>query len=82
MFDLKVTINGKPLTEATLRNDLENSILQAAIETVTEQIMSALTPEEAQQITLNFQGDLDNFSVNISGDDDVVEKAVEALGDD
>jgi len=82
MFDLKVTINGKPLTEAALRNELENSILQAAIETVTEQIMSALTPAEAAQITLNFQGDLDNFSVNISGDDDVVEKAVEALGDD
>lgn len=82
MFDLKVTINGKPFNETNFKNELENSILEAAIETVTDQIRSALTPEEMQKITLNFQGDLDNFSVNISGDDDVVEKAVEALGDD
>ena len=82
MFDLKVTINGKPLTEDTLKNELENSILEAAIESVTEQVMSALTPAEAARITLNFQGDLNNFSVNISGDDDVVEKAVGTLGDD
>ncbi len=82
MFDLKITINGKPLTEDTLKNELENSILEAAIESVTEQVMSALTPAEAARITLNFQGDLNNFSVNISGDDDVVEKAVGTLGDD
>ena len=82
MFDLKVTINGKPFNETNFKNELENSILEAAIETVTDQIRSALTPEEMQKITLNFQGDIDNFSVNINGDDDVVEKAVEALGDD
>jgi hypothetical protein len=76
MFKLNATINGKPLT----RGNLENELYEVIIEDITEKIESVLTTEEISQITFNFQGNFDRFSLNISGDNqDLVEKATKSL---
>ena len=80
MFNVKVTINGKPATQANIRNELEKTMLEAAIEAVQTAIRTALTPSEAQQITVDFQGrGLDNLSAKIGGPDDLVAKVNAAL---
>lgn len=82
MFEITVTVNGKPYDEATFEDELEKAILKSAADQVTEKIVGALSPTEARQITLDFKGSVDNFGVTINGADEIIEKATAALNED
>jgi len=47
MFSIKLTINGKPSTNANIQEAVEKTILDGFIETVKESITNAITDEEA-----------------------------------
>lgn len=79
MSNAKITFNGSPLTETAFEDEIENAVLKGVITDITEKIGSVLTPEELEQITINFAGGLDKLSVTLSGDDKLLAKAGEAL---
>ena len=76
-----MTINGKPYSEANLKNEIERMMMEAVISDVKEKISSAITPHEAQQITIDVQGhDLGRLSLSVSGPDEIVAKVRAVLG--
>lgn len=80
MLEIKMTVNGKPYSEDTLQNEIENAIIKSVIANITDQIHSALSAAETAQITLNFKGTIgEDFGVEIDGPDDLVAKAAAAL---
>lgn len=72
---LKVTLNGKPVNQTKFKDEFDELKIQGAIDVITKDIKAGLTPAEIEQISLDFRGSADNFSVIISGDDAIVEKA-------
>jgi iron uptake system EfeUOB component EfeO/EfeM len=78
MFDIKMTINGKPLSETSF----EEEIFKGVVETAKEGIASAITAEEASKITIDAVGtDLEDLSLNINGPEEIVAKIQEALSE-
>lgn len=74
-----MTINGKPFSEQTFKDEMEKTILKAAADEITAMITSKLSPAEARTITLKFKGTIDNFGVEIDGPEDTIAKAEAAL---
>jgi hypothetical protein len=79
VFEIKMTINGKPFSEQTFQDEMEKAILQNAAEQIKEIIRSSLSVSEFAQIKLNFKGTVDNFGVEIDGPEEIIEKAQAAL---
>lgn len=80
-LDVKMTINGEPYTEATMRNEIERGVMEAMINGIKEKISSVVSPHEAQQIAIDVQGsDLSSLSLSVSGPDEIVSKVRAALG--
>ena len=76
MIDLKMTVNGKPYSEA----NLENEIFNATVEGIKESVTSCITPEEASNIDIEVSGsDLSSLTLTINGPDDIVAKIEAAL---
>jgi hypothetical protein len=83
MFEIEMTINGKPYSEATFEAEFENAVLDGVVNDITDAITSALTAEEAAKIKLRFKGTIsESFGVEIDGPDDIVAKAAAALNDE
>ncbi len=82
MFEIKMTINGKPMTEANIKNEIESMMLDAVVEGAKEAITSVLTQEEASQITINLIGNnIENLSLEVNGPEAIVAKVENALSD-
>ncbi|PML91942.1 hypothetical protein [Vibrio breoganii] len=82
MFEVKMTINGKPMTEANIQNELEKAMLEAVIEGIKETVESAVSKDEALQIKIDVIGtDIETLSLNISGPDEIVAKVEAALAE-
>lgn len=80
MFKVKFTINGKPLTQANLENELEKGIIKAAIETIEERIRAAISQDEANKITADvIAKDIHHLSLSVDGPEDIVRKIKAAL---
>lgn len=80
MFDIKMTINGKPATEANIKDALGQAMVEAAIAEVKEKIAAAITAEEASRITIDVTGeDIKNLSLSVKGPEEIVNKINDAL---
>lgn len=80
MFDITMTINGKPATEANIKDALERAMFEATVEAVKEKIRNAITAAEAAQIKVDVVGkDISNLSLNINGPEEIVSKIQAAL---
>lgn len=80
MIEIKMTINGRPLTSDNIRDELE----KVALESIKEQIHTLLAeiPHElnGEKLAVEVVGtDLHNLSVHISGPDELVQMAQSAL---
>ena len=81
MFDVEITINGRPATEANIKDELEKATLEAMIDGLKETITSTITPQEARQISIDLvSAKLGDVSFKISGPDEIVRKVETALG--
>ena len=75
-----MTINGKPYSEATFRNEIERAMLEAMIEGTKEKIASLVSPSEASQLTIDVQGtDMSRLSLSVKGPEEIVAKVQAAL---
>jgi hypothetical protein len=82
MFEVKMTINGKPMTEANIKNELEKAMFETVVEGIKETVESAVSKDEALQIKIDVIGtDIEALSLNISGPDDIVAKIEAALAE-
>lgn len=80
MIDIKMTINGKPVTEAKIKDALEQAMVEAAVAAVKEKIAVAITVEEASEIIIDVVGDgIENLSLNVEGTGEIVNKINDAL---
>ena len=74
-MSITVTINGKPATEANIRDEVERSVFDAAIEGIKDRIASAITPEEQGQIKMHVNGtNLENLDFSLEGPEEIVNK--------
>ncbi|TMO35969.1 hypothetical protein CWC26_16935 [Pseudoalteromonas sp. S4488] len=82
MFEVKMTINGKPMTEANIQSELEKAMLEAIVQGIEETVQSVVSNDEASQITVNVIGtDIEDLSLNITGPDEIVAKVEAALAE-
>ncbi|HHC6787007.1 TPA: hypothetical protein ACN38F_002236 [Vibrio parahaemolyticus] len=82
MFEVKMTINGKPMTEANIQSELEKVMLEAVVEGIKETVESVVSKDEASQIKIDVIGtNIEDLSLNVSGPDEVVAKIEAALAD-
>ncbi|HDI3235454.1 TPA: hypothetical protein PMB67_003490 [Vibrio cholerae] len=82
MFEFKMTINGKPMTEANIQSELEKAMLETVVEGIKETVESSVSKDEASQIKIDVIGtDIENLSLKISGPDEIVAKIEAALAD-
>lgn len=82
MFELKMTINGKPMTEANIQNELEKAMLEAVVEGIKETVESAVSKGESAKITIDVIGaDIEDLSLKISGPDEIVAKIEASLAE-
>lgn len=77
-----MTINGKPMTENNIKNELDKAVFEAAVEGVKESVSAVISAEEASQIKIDVKGsDINNLSLNINGPDEIVAKIEKALSE-
>ncbi|EGR0214176.1 hypothetical protein LEZ42_004460 [Vibrio parahaemolyticus] len=82
MFEVKMTINGKPMTEANIQSELEKAMLEAVVEGIKETVESTVSKDEASQVTIDVIGtDIEDLSLEISGPDEIVAKIEAALAE-
>lgn len=75
MFDIKMTINGKPATGANIRSELQGAVFESVVNAVKEKIAAAITDEEARQITIDVVGnDIKDLSFNVKGPTNIADK--------
>lgn len=80
MFDVKMTINGKPATEANIKDALERAMFETVVNALKEKVRNAISATEASQITIDVVGrDISNLSLNIKGPEEIVSKVQSAL---
>jgi hypothetical protein len=81
MFEIKMTINGKPFTEANLKYALERApSYKAMISGFKEKVSKVLTAEEAAQITIDVQGNgINDLSFIVKGPEDIANKTKKAF---
>lgn len=82
MFQVEMTINGKPMTEANIQNELEKAMLEAAVEGIKETVEFAISKDEALQIKIDIIGNnIEGLSLKIIGPDEIVAKIEAVLAD-
>ncbi|ELX7527638.1 hypothetical protein SKP09_004781 [Vibrio parahaemolyticus] len=82
MLEVKMTINGKPMTEANIQSELEKAMLEAVVEGIKETVESVVSKDESTQITIDVIGtDIEDLSLKISGPDEIVAKIEAALAE-
>lgn len=82
MFNIELTINGKPMTEANIKNEFDQAVFEAVVDGAKQSVAAAISEEEASKITIDVIGtDIENLSLNIEGPDDIVEKIEKGLSE-
>lgn len=77
-----MTINGKPMTESNIKNELDQAVFVSAVEGAKESVAAVISAEEASQIKIDVIGtDIDNLSLNINGPDEIVKKIEKSLSE-
>jgi hypothetical protein len=80
MFNIKMTINGKPMTQTNIKDTIEQAAFNAAVQGMKEKITNTITASEASQIKIDVQGnDIHNLKLNISGPENIVAKINKAM---
>lgn len=80
MFDITMTINGKPASKANMMDALEQAMFETTVEAVKEKIKKVISAAEASQIKVDVVGkDISNLSLNINGPEEIVNKIQAAL---
>ena len=73
---IKITINGKPANATKVKNELEQSVLDAIIAEIKKTIRSTTGFKESQQITLHVVGtDLKSLAFDLEGPPEIVNRA-------
>lgn len=79
-MELKMTINGKPMTSSNIKATLEQAVFNAAVEQMKQKVSNAITAAEAAQISIDVQGtDLKNLGLKVTGPQEIVDKINKAL---
>ena len=79
-MELKMTINGKPMTADNIKATLEQAVFNAAVEQMKQKVSNVITDAEASQITIDVQGtDLQSLGLKINGPQEIVNKINKAL---
>ena len=79
-MELKMTINGKPMTADNIKATLEQAVFNAAVEQMKQKVSNVITDDEAAQITIDVQGtDLQGLGLKINGPKEIVNKINKAL---
>jgi len=82
MFEIKMTVNGKPVSEASFRDELEKMVFNGVVESATNAVKCTLNSDESSQITINVVGtDIEKLSLDIQGPEEIVAKVKQALSD-
>lgn len=79
MIGIKITINGKPLTETNFTNEFDKMMAEASLDSIKEHISSELSEDEASQLTIELEGAIENLSVSVKGPEDIVKKLENTL---
>lgn len=80
MSGVTMTINGKPATEANIKDALERAMFETAVGALKGKINDAISKEEASQITVNVLGKgIGDLSLNINGPEEIVNRIKAAL---
>ena len=75
MFEFKMTINGKSMTETNIHNEIEQAVFDSIVEAAKKEISSVITEEEASQITIDIIGkDINDLSLRVEGPDVITDK--------
>lgn len=75
MFNVEMTINGKPFSETTFKDEMEKTVFQSVVESAKESVISLISEEELSKISIDVVGtDLKNLSLRIDGPDEIVNK--------
>jgi len=81
VFDIKMTINGRPMTEANIKSELDKAVFGQICEHIQQQLKDVPTELNGEKLTVEFVGtDLNNLSVHLSGPDELLKQAKKALG--
>lgn len=81
MFNIKMTINGRPMTEANIKSELDRAVLGQIREHIQKQLKDVPTELNVEKLTVELVGtDLNNLSVRLSGPDELLKQAKKALG--
>ena len=81
MIEITMTINGRPLTANSLKDELEKAALESVKEHIREQLSGVPHELDGERLIVEIVGpDLHNLSVQLSGPDSLVEQAKVALG--
>lgn len=81
MIEITMTINGRPLTSSSLKDELEKAALESVKENIREQLSHVPHELDGERLIVEIVGpDLHSLSVQLSGPDSLVEQAKVALG--
>jgi hypothetical protein len=79
MAAIRMTFNGKPGTDVSLGDPLQDLVLTRAIEIIHTKALEALTPQEADLIAIHFRGhSLESLSFKVEGPVFVARKVLAA----
>lgn len=81
MIEIKMTINGRPLTSDNFRDELEKAATESIKDGIRKQLAGIPHELNGERLTVEVVGtDLHNLSIHLSGPDELVQRAKSALG--
>lgn len=81
MIEIKMTINGRPLTECSFESEMERAAIASIKAKVQEKLQSVPSELDGEKLIVKVVGtSLNDLSVDLHGPVELVEKAKRALG--
>ena len=80
MFNVTMTINGRPVTASNVKNELERAALEAVRESITDKLRQLPASASGERLQVNVVGsDLSHLEIKLSGPQELIDKAKELL---
>ncbi|WCE93551.1 hypothetical protein [Acidithiobacillus ferriphilus] len=80
MIDIKMTINGRPLTSDNFRDELEKLAIESIKDGIRKQLSGIPHELNGKRLIVEVVGtDLHHLSIQLSGPDELVKRAKSAL---
>lgn len=80
MIEIKMTINGRPLTSDNLRDELEKAAIESIKDNIRNQLMGIPHEQNGERLTVEVVGsDFHNLSIHFSGPEELVQRAKSVL---